>query len=275
MPSILLGMGAPCSRTMGLAMTQPQAVATLAPALQILPLRELHRQEMNCQIVHDSIHRRAGWTMTYLLEMGGVEAGFGSMAIGGPWTDKPTIFEFYVRPEQRGRAFDLFEALLAASGARFMEIQSSDLLLSVMLHTHARDIVSEAIVFRDEVTTALPAMGAVLRCKTPEDETRRCIDERQGGPEWALDLNGETVATGGILFHYNRPYGDIYMDVVEPYRGRGFGSYLVQELKRAAYDLDCIPAARCNPANVASRKTLQKAGLVPYANILNGTIVVR
>ena len=275
MPSILLGMRAPCSRTMGLAMTQPQAVATLAPALQILPLRELHRQEMNCQIVHDSIHRRAGWTMTYLLEMGGVEAGFGSMAIGGPWTDKPTIFEFYVRPEQRGRAFDLFEALLAASGARFMEIQSSDLLLSVMLHTHARDIASEAIVFRDQVTTALPAMGAVLHCKTPEDETRRCIDERQGGPEWTLDLNGETVATGGILFHYNRPYGDIYMDVVEPYRGRGFGSYLVQELKRAAYDLDSIPAARCNPANVASRKTLQKAGLVPYANILNGTIVVR
>jgi len=272
MPSILLGMRAPCSRTMGLAMTQPQAVATLAPALQILPLRELHRQEMNCQIVHDSIHRRAGWTMTYLLEMGGVEAGFGSMAIGGPWTDKPTIFEFYVRPEQRGRAFDLFEALLAASGARFMEIQSSDLLLSVMLHTHARDIVSEAIVFRDEVTTALPAMGAVLRCKTPEDETRRCIDERQGGPEWALDLNGETVATGGILFHYNRPYGDIYMDVEEPYRKRGLGSFLVQELKRLCYEGGHVPAARCSPSNIASARTLQRAGFVPCGHILKGVL---
>ena len=41
--------------------------------------------------------------------------------------------------------------------------------------------------------------------------------------------------------------GDIYMDVVEVHRGRGFGSYLVQELKRAAYELGSIPAARCNP----------------------------
>ena len=33
------------------------------------------------------------------------------------------------------------------------------------------------------------------------------------------------------------------MDIVEPYRHRGFGSYLVQELKRAAYELGCVPAA--------------------------------
>ena len=30
---------------------------------------------MNCQIVHDSIHRRAGWTRTYLLTVGEAEAG--------------------------------------------------------------------------------------------------------------------------------------------------------------------------------------------------------
>jgi GNAT superfamily N-acetyltransferase len=247
-------------------------VATVASNHEVLPLREQYRQEMNCQIVHDSIHRRAGWTTTYLLRVEGLAAGFGSIAIAGPWTDKPTLFEFYLLPEHRGRAFDLFEALLAASGARFMVIQSSDLLLSVMLHAYARDISSGAIVFHDRLTTTLPAMGAVLHCKTPEDETRRCIEERQGGPEWTLDLDGTTVATGGILFHYNRPYGDIYMDVAEPYRRRGFGSYLVQELKRIAYELGSIPAARTGAQNIASRKTLQKAGFVPCANILNGTI---
>ena len=156
-----------------------------------------------------------------------------------------------------------------------MVIQSSHLLLSVMLHTYARDIQSEAIVFHDRLTTTLPATGAVLHCMTPEPVIRRCIDERQGGPEWRLELDGVTVATGGILFHYNRPYGDIYMDVAEPYRQRGFGSYLVQELKRVAYELGSIPAARCNPQNIASRKTLQKAGFVPCSNILSGAIVVR
>jgi hypothetical protein len=74
------------------------------------------------------------------------------------------------------------------------------------------------------------------------------------------------------MFHYNVPYTDIYMDVGEPFRRRGFGSYLVQELKGLAYELGSVPCARCSPENVASRKTLQKAGLVPFAHILNGTI---
>lgn len=246
--------------------------ALVCSAADVQPLRELYRQEMNCQIVHDSIHRRSGWTTTYVLTVNGVTAGFGSMAIGGPWTGKPTIFELYILPEHRSRAFDLFEALLGTSGARFMKVQSSDALLLAMLYTYARDIRSAAIVFQDRLPTALPSVGTVMQCSMTDRQIRHCIEARQGGPEWRLELNGETVATGGILFHYNRPYGDVYMDVAEPYRRRGFGSYLVQELKRAAYALDCIPAARCDPTNVASRKTLQKAGLVPYAHILDGTI---
>jgi GNAT superfamily N-acetyltransferase len=63
------------------------------------------------------------------------------------------------------------------------------------------------------------------------------------------------------------------MDVDEPFRQRGLGSYLVQELKRLAYGLDAIPAARCNPHNVASRRTLQRAGFEPYASILTGALV--
>ena len=62
------------------------------------------------------------------------------------------------------------------------------------------------------------------------------------------------------------------MEVAEPFRRRGLGAYLVQELKRVAYELGSVPCARCNPDNVASRKTLQKAGLVPDAHVLNGSI---
>jgi RimJ/RimL family protein N-acetyltransferase len=46
-------------------------------------------------------------------------------------------------------------------------------------------------------------------------------------------------------------------------------------LKRLAYELGAIPGARCNPGNIASRQTLQKAGFVPCAHILDGTIVAR
>jgi GNAT superfamily N-acetyltransferase len=98
--------------------------------------------------------------------------------------------------------------LLEASGARLMEIQSNDALLAVMLHTYARDIRSEKIVFRDGVTTALESSGAVLEMTTGEEDTRRAV--------------------------------------AEPFRRRGFGAYLVQELKRAAYELGSIPGARCS-----------------------------
>jgi GNAT superfamily N-acetyltransferase len=127
-------------------------------------------------------------------------------------------------------------------------------------------------VFHDRLTTTLPSMGTTPHCTMPEAHIRHCIQARQGGPEWRLENGGDAVATGGILFHYNRPYGDVYMDVVEGHRRRGYGSYLVQELKRIAYELGSIPGARCNPDNIASRKTLQKAGFVPCAHILDGTI---
>ena len=248
------------------------ALATTSTADAVLPLRVRYRQEMNCQIVHDSIHRRDGWTVTYMLHVEGVAAGFGSIALAGPWKDKPSIFEFYVLPEHRAYSFKLFEALLTASNARFMEIQSSDALLAVMLHTYARDIRSEKIIFRDATATALPANGATVQQLTSDQEIGNAIAERQGGAEYQLVLDGATVAAGGLMFHYNAPYTDIYMETVESFRGRGFGSYLVQELKRFAYALGSIPCARCNPGNVASRGTLQKAGLVPFAHILNGSI---
>jgi len=246
--------------------------ATVVTGDVVLLLRTRFREEMNCQIVHDSIHTRPGWTSTYALHLEGALAGFGSIAIAGPWEGKPTIFEFYVQHMHRGHAFDLFETFVDASGARLMEVQSNETLLAVMLHAYARDIWSEKIVFSDQLATALPANGAVLQRVTPDDEIRLSIAERAGLAEWLLQVDGQAAGNGAILFHYNEPYCDLAMDIAEPFRRRGLGAYLVQELKRAAYQLGGVPCARCNPDNLASRKTLQRAGLVPFAHILNGTI---
>jgi GNAT superfamily N-acetyltransferase len=249
-----------------------QTRATPSSLEPILPLREGFLRERNWQIVHDSIHTRPGWTSMYLLTAGGAPAGYGFVAIAGPWKDRPTIFEFHVLPEWCTRAFDLFEALVEASGAKHMEIQSSDRLLHAMLHTYARDVWAEKIVFQDHVTTTLPANGAVLYPMTPASEVQLAIEERAGCGDWRLELDGTTAGTGSILFHYNRPYADIAMEVAAPFRRRGYGAYLVQELKRMAYELGAIPAARCSPDNVGSRRTLQKAGFVPFASILNGSL---
>jgi len=249
--------------------------ATLCSVEEILPMRELYRQEMRCQITKDSIPQREGWVLAYLLTLNGTVVGYALVAIAGPWKDKPTAIEYYVLPMYRTRVFDLFSAFIVAGSVRFIEIQSNDPLLTTMLLTWSTDAVSESIVFHDRILTALPSEGTVLRRVTPLEEARRCMERRSGGGEWVLELDGSTVATGGILFHYNRPYGDVYMEVLEPYRRRGFGSYLVQELKRVCYEeLHSIPCARCSVTNVASRKTLQKAGFVPCAHILTGSITL-
>ena len=201
----------------------------------ILPLRVRYRAEANGQIVHDSLHTRSGWTKSLLLQFDGRVAGFGSVATGGPWKDRPTVFEFYLLPEARGHAFAFFEAFVAASGAHFFEVQTSDVPLTVMLHTYGSDLASESIVFRDELTTSLPVQGAALKRITSEKESMCCFQERAGKSEWALQLNAKRVGSGALLFHYNHPYCDIAMEIDKEYRGRGLGAYLVQELKRIAY----------------------------------------
>ena len=247
--------------------------ARLCSVAEILPMRELYRDEMNCQITHDSLCARDGWVHPYLLTLDGVPAGYVLLAIGGPWTDKPTAVEYYVFEKYLTRAFDLFEQFISTSGAQYIEIQSNATLLTNVLHAWSPDAVSEKIVFHDRFTTSLPSNGAVLKRVTSLEETMQFVERRQGCADWQLEVDGIPVATGGICFHYNRPYGDIYMGVNGTYRRRGYGSYLVQELKRICYEeLNTKPCARCSPANVKSRKTLQKAGFVPCAHILTGSI---
>jgi GNAT superfamily N-acetyltransferase len=236
---------------------------------EIRGLRDLYRQEMNCQIIHDSIHARPGWTLEYALHAGGTLVGYGSVAVVGPWKDKPSIYEFYVLPYYRSRLFDLFEVFLAAAGVSRIETQSNDALLTVILHLFANDVESESILYHDKLTTALAPAGAFFRQATTADALD--ISEEQLRSHGVVEVGGKIVAKGGILFHYNRPYGDIYMEVAEPFRRRGLGSYLVQELKRVCYEQGNTPSARCNPKNTASRKTLQKAGFVPCGHILVGS----
>ena len=245
---------------------------------EIMSLRDAFRREMDGQIVHDSIHARIGWTREYAITQGDKAVGYGSVAVAGPWRDKPTVYEFYLEPPYRLRAFELFDAFLDASSPHAFEVQTSDTLSTMMCLTHARDIGTERIVFRD-AGPAVPnghnaqsANGATLRCVTPAEEIQTAIAERQGGGEWVVEMDGTVVARGGMLFHYNRPYGDVYMDVDEPFRRRGIGTWLVQELKRLCYELGAIPCARCSTTNEASRRTLQRAGFVPFAHILFGSL---
>jgi GNAT superfamily N-acetyltransferase len=148
--------------------------------------------------------------------------------------------------------------------------QSDDPLIVVALHAFSGPVSSEKILFHDRLTTAHAPSGAVFRSPTAEESPDTPTEDLR----WrgVVEVGGRVAATGGVLFHYNRPYGDIYMDVATPFRRRGYGSFLVQELKRRCYEAGHVPGARCDPDNTASWRTLQRAGFVPCGHLLAGTV---
>jgi GNAT superfamily N-acetyltransferase len=252
-------------------MAHPSIEVVEVPFDRIATLREKYRREMNCQIVHDSWHSR-GFTTSYLLRSAGQTVGYGS--VGGPPREaKDTLKEFFVLPAWRGAALPLFRQLVAVSGAKTVEAQTNDVLLTLMMFDCAIELVSETILFADAITTNVAApSGITLRQITPADQPTVFSHTTEPTGDWGLEFEHQLVATGGILVHYNPPYGDIYMEVARPYREKGFGTYLVQELKRLCREMGRIPAARCQSANHASRRTLQRAGMLPCARIVRGRL---
>ena len=82
----------------------------------VLPLRVRHRQEMNCQIVHDSIHQRDGWTATYILDVLNVTAGFGSIAIASGGHSEFAPANLQATPDM----VDRFRWIFLAGGLGFL-----------------------------------------------------------------------------------------------------------------------------------------------------------
>jgi GNAT superfamily N-acetyltransferase len=244
------------------------ALAVKATLQDIQPFRTLFLQETNFQIRYDACHAR-GWTDSYLLKIDDRTVGYGSIK-GQQRPDRDTIFEFYVIPPFRAWSSLLFTALVATAAPARIECQSNDLLLSSMLHEFAREITADVALFEDHVVTRLVIANAVVRPRRDGDRPF----EHEGEPlgDYVLEVGGEIVATGGFLLHYNLPFADLYMEVRKDRRGHGFGSFLLQEVKKACYLAGRVPAARCDLQNTASRATLVKAGLRVCGFMLIGKV---
>lgn len=231
---------------------------------RIAALRERHRQEADCQIVHDSILPR-GMADPYSIELHDLPVGY-----GGVWnTIEPgTLMEFFVLPPFRARASEFFQALVVAGGATRMEAQSNMPLMDAMLRAHTAAPIADRTLFSDGGDPGLVRSDVVFR--------RAATTEREfaGDPnQWVLVGEAGIVARGGYLCHYNPPYADVFMSVEEAFRGRGYGAFLVQEIKRACRADGRLPAARCQVENVASRRTLERAGFVVVGELRVGDLV--
>lgn len=243
---------------------------TPASPEQLEPLRDQYRAAVNAQIVHDSWHRRgrtALWRLSENLDT------LGYLALGRhPGEPQDTVKEFYLVPEARDRAETLFAEAVRLVQPTWVEAQTNDPFLGPLLRRFAPEHTSVALLFADGGPTTLSVPGITLRRIEPAEEPDIFPHTTEPIGDWGLDEAGRIVATGGLFFHYNPPYGDIYMEVAEDRRGRGLASFLVQELRRIGREGGHLPAARCNVANVASRRALERGGMRMCGEIVRGAI---
>ena len=215
----------------------------------IAPLRALFLQEINIQFVLDKAHRY-GWADSYVFVADGAAVGYGCV-----WgrEKRDAIFEFYLKEGYRHLSAEFFVTLCRASHASYIEVQTNDKFLYPLFKVYAEDVKTEAILFADgrQTDLGLANTSIVFRAQQNPDDC-----------QFVLLHNGEEIGEGGFMLNYNLPYADAYYAVNEQQRGRGFGSFFVQELKKEIYKIGRVPAARCNAANVASKATLLKAGMI-------------
>ena len=232
---------------------------------EIKSLRILFLHENHFQFVYDKCHYY-GWADTYLFLAGDKKIGYGAVWGKEKREDRDAIMEFFILQTFRQYSNTFFEEFISVSGTTYIECQSNDLLLTGMLYRYGENIQAEAVLFEDDFQTSFMIPGVVFGKSEIEDKNANDVGE------FFLEQNGVIVATGGFMLNYNFPYADIYMEVQEGYRRKGFGTLLIQELKKEIYLMARVPAARCNINNHASKASLLKAGFKMCGYMLNGTI---
>jgi len=235
----------------------------------ILPFRRKYLKENKFQIRYNACHER-NWTDSYALFVDGKFAGYGSVKGLEDIKNRNAIFEFYILESLRGSSKELFRELILESKAKYLEAQTNDLLATEMLHSFGENIEKKVQLFCGSKPTNLETDEIKFRKRIPKENVFGKKEEDIG--QYVLDLNGETVADGGYMTHYNAPYADLFMDVATGHRNKGYGSYLVQELKRQCIKDRFVPSARCLLSNEASAATLKKAGMIPVGFMLKAKV---
>lgn len=164
--------------------------ATRATLEQLQPFRDQYRAAMNAQIVHDSWHRR-GLTTQWRLSEGQDTLGY--LALGGrPGEPKDTVKEFYLVPEARHRAEELFATAIRVVQPRWVEAQTNDPFLWPLLPRFAPRHQPLVHLFADGGPTTLSAPGVGLRRIDPAEHSTvffafhradRRVGARSGGPD--------------------------------------------------------------------------------------------
>lgn len=231
-------------------------------------LREKFRFQNHVQIVRDSILDRG------LARPFGVWSNTELVGYAGVWTQHfpGRLMEFYLDPGHS--AVEALVAIANVSETTHLEAQTNIPTMLNLLLRFGADLSCESILFEDGAAhDSDPNEG--WRRTNPAIEIRERAPTDQG-PEGELVLasGNEVLGAGGLMTHYNTPFVDLYMEVVSAHRRRGYGARLVQALRARAGEGGRVATARCDPHNMASRRTLRRGGMQQCGWLLSGRLTL-
>jgi RimJ/RimL family protein N-acetyltransferase len=254
-------------------------------------LRNRRTREINDIVMTERGFAHRGWYDPYLIRADGRPIGYGLL---NAYDDIRMLVEFSILPFYRSEALSIQEHFLRQLATTHISADTRDLFFTLMLYDFCEQIASEDMSFRDEFRTQYNVPGVSLRPATEADSSALypILRGPEGHPfemeseedvlEWIrrgvgwLLLAGETIAGVGAIFDdFNPPFAELGMFVPSSFRNRGYGTYILQELKTECHRRGLIPTSRCDVRNLASRRAHLKAGFLPSGRLLDGVVTRR
>lgn len=208
------------------------------------------------------------------------------MPVGYVLLDEPeqTLLEYYVTRPFLDQVDAIFGKILQRCGIRQAFCKSFDHTLLSCCLTYQKSVRPYGISFREyapleQIEAPSPVrvrlanandIPLVVSVNEEIFEADEEIHEVIGNQNMFLFEQGTTLVGFGI-FQRNipgRPDFDIGMLVTKPFRRQGYGAYIIRFLTEYCLQNDWRPICGCAIENIASRRTLEKAGYIGRHRLL-------
>jgi predicted acetyltransferase len=192
-----------------------------------------------------------------------------------------TLWQFYLIQSAVIYSQKVFKFLIDMNYIVAAECLTYDhLLMSLCLDFHKKANCS-GYIFRDDANMQcqINSCGNIkYRIATKEDYNQLSeidsitpnlaffynLDDSIHNKEVFIFFSDEEIIGAGTCKKVwnSKNYYDIGMVVAKKHRHKGIGTYIIKRLKEYCYDRNYVPICGCAYSNIASKKTLERAGFI-------------
>lgn len=210
----------------------------------------------------------------FLIQDGAEDVGYWAIHGGERLT------QFYVRRSYQRHAQTLFLQALERHSVKSLFVPTGDELLVSMIMDHDLAIKKQAYFFQEGEMLLPSGEGDSFRPATEADLpgiTEVCGDflpdyERrmEEGELFVYRRDDELLGIGLVEHsHLIESTGSIGMFVGEPFRNQGIGKAIIVRLRQWCRERGITPVSGCWYYNEASKRTLERAGMVTKSRLLD------